>query len=137
RAKAKAKEQEKENVIDYLADKAADASYTRKQNKENGEAQDVQLTRIYRDGEMNRQDKLSETERLKEKQLEKTADDAESATARRNDADQDLEELEIEAEKLSRNDRFLCFVFLCNWHLQLYLLDNQSHFLFLVPWLWP
>ena len=106
RAKAKAKEQEKENVIDYLADKAADASYTRKQNKENGEAQEDQLTRIYRDGEMNRQGKLSETERLKETQLEKAADDAESATARRNDADQDLEELEIQAEKLSRNDRF-------------------------------
>ena len=49
---------------------------------------------------------MSETERLKEKQLEKTADDAESAAARRNDADQELEELEIQAEELSRNDRF-------------------------------
>jgi hypothetical protein len=106
RAKAKAKEQEKENVQEYLADKAADANYTRKQNLEDGQAKEDELIRIFRDGEMNREGKLQDTERVKEKNQSESSEMAKSAEGRRQDADQELEELEIRTEELSEKDRY-------------------------------
>lgn len=106
RAKAKAKEQEKENVQEYLADRAADASYTRKQSLEDGKAKEDELIRIFRDGEMNREGKLRDTERVKEKNQSEGAAMAKNAESRRQDADQELEDLEIRTEELSEKDRY-------------------------------
>ena len=106
RAKAKAKEQEKENVQEYLADRAADANYTRKQNLEDGQAKEDELIRIFRDGEMTREGKLQNTERVKEKNQSEGAAMAKNAESRRQDTDQELEELEIRTEELSEKDRY-------------------------------
>lgn len=106
RANAKAKEQEKENVQEYLADRAADASYTRKQSLEDGKAKEDELIRIFRDGEMNREGKLRDTERVKEKNQSEGAAMAKNAESRRQDADQELEDLEIRTEELTEQDRY-------------------------------
>lgn len=105
RAKTKAIQAKKEQQSEFIADKSADAENRREDNLEAARDKDDRLEKIYRDGEMNRDERVREKEREKERASDDQSGYAERAEGRRDMQVEHVEEKEEALAALSDMDR--------------------------------